>query len=612
MFRVLKFAIAIWLTGSFVSSTAVAQSDNHNNDIIDVIQITGTRIPQPLSEVGSSIGVITAKDIELMGYRNAIDAVASVPGVTVNQNGSFGAVATVRIRGALSEQTLVLIDGVPVNDPTSPGGGFDFARLDTSNIEKIEVLKGNQSTLWGSDAIGGVVNIITKRANNTSTKVFSEIGSFSTYRGGGETNIAKEGFSARLSFNGITSNGISKAERKDGNNERDGFYSKTFSANTSLSLPHDATLVNSVLYNDSKLEYDGYGAKTGVADSDVATETEEIAASMMLKLPLLNDLFDNSFSASYSDTERDYFSNGSPSYDYAGHRLLFRYQGTLNFNDNNRLAFGAEHESSQSGADDNEIQGYFMLYQFKPLKATTLSAAVRIDDHDVFGSKTTTKFTAAWNPIMFATLRGSWGEGFKAPTIFQLTYFNPWSSKTRANKNLRPEKSTSYDLGLDLHFDKAQISVTYFDQNTKNQIIYAGGWYENESVVNSEGVEVSAQYDMFKILSITADYAYIDAKTGKNVQLLSVPKNSADFTISFKPSERSSSSVLVRYNGTEKNNNGDVKSWTRVDVNTNYKITERLSAFAKVENLFDENYQQVYGYGTPGISGLVGVSLTLQ
>ena len=213
---------------------------------------------------------------------------------------------------------------------------------------------------------------------------------------------------------------------------------------------------------------------------------------------------------------------------------------------------------------------------------------------------------------MFATLRGSWGEGFKAPTIFQLTYFNPWSSKTQANKNLRPETSTSYDLGLDLHFDKAQISVTYFDQDTKNQIIYASGWYENESVVNSEGVEVSAQYDMFKILSISADYAYIDAKTGKNTQLLSVPKNSADFTISFKPSKRSSSSVLVRYNGKEKNTNGDVKSWTRVDVNTNYKATERLSAFAKVENLFDENYQQVYGYGTPGISGLVGVSLTLQ
>jgi vitamin B12 transporter len=612
MIVALKFATIIGLASLYISSTAIAQSENDNTDIADVIQITGTRISQPLREVGSSIGVITAEDIELMGYRNSIDAIAAVPGVTVNQNGGFGAVATVRIRGALSEQTLVLIDGVPVNDPTSPGGGFDFARLDTSNIEKIEILKGNQSTLWGSDAIGGVVNIVTKRADNTSTKLFTEIGSFSTYRGGVETNIAKEGFSARLAFNGLTSNGISKAEKKDGNNERDGFDSKTFSANTSLSLPHDATLVSSVLYNDSKLEYDGWGAKTGVADSDVATETEEIAASMTLNIPLLNGLYENSFNTSYSDTERDYFSNGSPSYDYTGHRLLFRYQGTLNFNNKNRLAFGAEHETSQSGTDDNEIQGYFALYELKPLKATTLSAAVRIDDHDVFGSKTTTKFTAAWNPTMFITLRGSWGEGFKAPTIFQLTYFNPWSSKTQANKNLRPETSTSYDLGLDLHFDKAQISVTYFDQDTKNQIIYASGWYENESIVNSEGVEVSAQYDMFEFLNISADYAYIDAKTGKNTQLLSVPKNSADFAISVKPSERSSSSVLIRYNGTEKNTNGDVKSWTRVDVNTNYKITERLNAFAKVENLFDENYQQVYGYGTPGISGLIGVSLTLQ
>jgi vitamin B12 transporter len=604
------FSVSLVLAASILSSIALAQSDN--NDVTDVIEITGTRITQPLREVGSSIDLITAKDIELMGYRNAIDAIASAPGVTVNQNGGFGAVASVRIRGALSEQTLVLIDGVPVNDPTSPGGGFDFARIDTSNIEKIEILKGNQSTLWGSDAIGGVVSIVTKEAEKTSAKLYSEIGSFSTYRGGAEANIAKEGFAARLSFNGVTSNGISKAEKKDGNNERDGFDSKTFSANTSLSLPHNATLISSVLYNDSKLEYDGYGAKTGVADSDVATETEEITASVTLKIPLLNGLFENSFNTSYSDTERDYFSSGSPSYDYAGHRLLFRYQGILNFNQKHRLAVGSEHETSQSGNDDNEIQGYFMLYEFKPITSTTLSAAVRIDDHDVYGSKTTTKFTAAWNPTKFATLRGSWGEGFKAPTIFQLTYFNPWSAKTQANKNLQPETSTSYDLGLDFNFDKAQISVTYFDQDTKNQITYSSGWYENESKVNSKGVEVSARYDVLKILSITADYAHINAKTGGNKRQLSVPKNSADFKMLFQPSERSSSSLLIRYNGKEKNTNGNVKSWSRVDINTDYKITKRLSAFAKVENLLDENYQQVYGYGTLGISGLIGVSLVLQ
>ena len=611
MVRIKTLVIAMGFVGSLSFSFAFAQSEEEKL-LSDTIIVSGTRIAQPLREVGSSIGVITSDDIQKMGYRKAVDAIASVPGVTVNENGGFGGVASVRIRGALSEQTLVLVDGVPVNDTTSPGGGFDFARLETSNIEKIEVLKGNQSTLWGSDAIGGVVNIITKKAERTSAKLFSEVGSFSTYRGGAEANISKELYSARLSFNGSTSNGISKAEKKDGNNERDGFDSKTFAAQTSLSLPLNVTLVSSVLYNDSKLAYDGWGLKTGVADSDATTKTEEISASMTLNVPLLKGLLENSFNTSYSDTERDYFTHGTPSYDYAGHRVLFRYQGTLNFNRKNRLAFGAEHETSESGGDNNEIKGYFMLYEFKPFKATTLSAAVRIDDHDVYGSKTTTKYTAAWNPTIFTTLRGSWGEGFKAPTIFQLTYFNPWSSKMQAYKNLQPETSTSFDLGLDFNFNKSQMSITYFNQDTKNQISYLNGWYENENIVNSEGIEVSVQYDVLEILSVSADYAYINAKTGENKRQLSVPKNSGDIKVLFKPSDRSSSSVLIRYNGQEKNTNGDINAWTRVDLNTDYKITKRLTAFAKVENVFDENYQQVYGYGTRGISGMVGVSLTLQ
>lgn len=605
-----------WLTGivlllSVSFNLTFAQSENER-PVTDTIQVTGTRLMQQLREVGSSIAVITANDMQQMGYRSAIDALASVPGVTVNQNGGFGGVASVRIRGALSEQTLVLIDGVPVNDPTSPGGGFDFARLDTSNIERIEVLKGNQSTLWGSDAIGGVVNIITKRAENTSAKIFSEIGAFSTYRGGAEATIANELYSARASFTGVTSNGISKAEKKDGNNERDGFDSKTFSAQTSLFLPNRATLTSSVLYNDSKLEYDGWGAKTGVADSDAATETEEVSASISLNIPLLDGLLENNLNASYSDIERNYFSSETPNFDYAGHRLVFRYQGTLNFNHINRLAFGMEHETSKSGNDDNEIKGYFMLYEFKPLQTATLSAAVRIDDHDTYGSKTTTKFTAAWNPTSFTTLRGSWGEGFKAPTIFQLTYFNPWSSKTHVNRNLEPEISKSFDLGLDFNFKKSQFSISYFDQNTKNQISYLNGWYENVTSMNSEGVEVSAHYNLIKSLSLSLDYTHIDAKIGKNSRQLSVPKNSGDIKIVLKPWEGLTSSLLVRYNGKEKNTNGNIKSWTRVDLNTDFKINKHLTALWKIENLFDENYQQVYGYGTPGISGLVGVSLTIH
>jgi len=142
---------------------ALAQEAETDQTTLETVFVEGSRLNQTETEIGSSVTIITAEDIEELGFDFALDAIAAAPGVTINSNGAFGGSASVRIRGASSEQTLVLVDGVPVNDPTSPGGGFNFARLDTENVERIEVLKGPQSTLWGTDAIGGVVSITTKR-----------------------------------------------------------------------------------------------------------------------------------------------------------------------------------------------------------------------------------------------------------------------------------------------------------------------------------------------------------------------------------------------------------------------------------------------------------------
>ena len=164
---------------------ATALPEDPGELALDRIVVEGFRLDQTLPEVGSSVTVITAEDIEALGFGFAVDVLAAAPGVTINSNGSFGGVASMRIRGAGSEQTLVLVDGVPVNDPTAPGGGFNFARLDAANIERIEVLKGPQSTFWGTDAIGGVVSITTKRQEEPfEASAFGEYGSFTTFRGG--------------------------------------------------------------------------------------------------------------------------------------------------------------------------------------------------------------------------------------------------------------------------------------------------------------------------------------------------------------------------------------------------------------------------------------------
>ncbi|MEL6416222.1 MAG: TonB-dependent receptor plug domain-containing protein, partial [Pseudomonadota bacterium] len=179
-----KTALLSAVSLSLVSS-ALAQDGQTDETTLDTVLVEGSRLNQTETEVGSSVTIITAEDIDALGFDFAADAIAAAPGVTVNSNGAFGGLASVRIRGAATGQTLVLIDGVPVNDPTSASGGFNFARVDTENIERIEVLKGPQSTLWGTDAIGGVVSITTKRPDEgLGGSAFAEYGSFNTFRGG--------------------------------------------------------------------------------------------------------------------------------------------------------------------------------------------------------------------------------------------------------------------------------------------------------------------------------------------------------------------------------------------------------------------------------------------
>ncbi len=594
---------------------AIAQDTDTDQTKLDTIIVEGSRLDQAATEVGSSVTIITAEDIEELGFDFALDAVASAPGVTINSNGAFGGSASVRIRGASSEQTLVLIDGVAVNDPTSPGGGFNFARLDTENIERIEVLKGPQSTLWGTDAIGGVVSITTKRPDEgLGGSVFGEYGSFNTFRGGASVGNANDVGDFRLAIVGTSSDGISKADEDNGNSEDDAYEALTLSAKGGLNLGGDVRLSADVLWTDAESEFDSFsgGAQGSVADGDQVSETEELSANISLTGSLFDGRLDNLLLVGYSDITRNNFTNGAPSFDAEGDRTILRYQGTLGINDSNTLAFGAEREDAAANDDDTSLNGLFLLYEFKPTDTLTLTGGLRNDDHERFGSETTGRLAAAYNPSDTLTVRASWGQGFKAPTIFQTTFF--CCGATEPNADLQAETSEAFDIGLDWRSPdgRAEAGITYFDQDTENQInfSFAVGGYENIAEVESQGVEVYGAYQLTDWLRVSADYAYIDAQDGDGKALARLPEQSGDVTVSMDPAGPFSGAVLVRYNGEEPNTNGTtLDSWTRVDLTGSYDLNERVEIFGRVENLFDEEYQQILGYGTPDLSGYVGVRL---
>jgi vitamin B12 transporter len=294
-----------------------------------------------------------------------------------------------------------------------------------------------------------------------------------------------------------------------------------------------------------------------------------------------------------------------------GDRWTYRYQGTLQINPDNRLAFGVEREDNESNGEESSIDGIFALYEVHPLDTVTLSAGVRRDDHDVFGGETTARLAAAYNPNDQWTLSASWGEGFKAPTLFQTTFF--CCGALSPNPDLRPETSDAFDVGFVYRTADArgEFGLTWFDQDTVDLITFsfAIGGYENIARARSTGVELQAAGRFASWLDASLIFANIDARDATGATLDRVPENSGDLAFSLNPEGRLSAVLSVRYNDEEQDPNGTVDAWMRVDLAGEFQLSQDVELFARIENLFDEEYQQVLGYGTPGLSGYIGARL---
>ena len=609
--KIYKFTFFTLLLSFLLPEYSYSQESGANSlssSEIENIIIRSTRIPAGAKDIGSSLYIINEDQIKARGFKDAIDAISSAPGVTSKQNGSFGGVGTIRIRGASSSQTLVLVDGVPVNDASSPGGGYNFEYLNTSNIQLIEVLKGSQSTLWGSDAIGGVVNIYTKQSESTSFGASAEIGSFGLKRGSTDINFAGSNSRFRISTSKTSIDGISKADEKDGNSEDDGFESESYSVSGSIDL-NSLTLKGSLSYMESQVEYDSYGFVTGVQDGDEKSNTDEFIGSISANFDLFDSKLQNSIFISQSDINRDYYSKGSFSFGAEGKRELIRYQGNIEVNEFNKIAFGLESEESKVDKDNSTIDGSFLLYEFKPNNKIIISSGIRNDDHEGFGSKTTRRISGTFKPSDNLIIRSSWGEGFKVPTIFQSTYF--CCGATSANSSIRPETSTSYDFGFELFFNEmnSNFSITYFDQDINDQINFSFGvgGYENIDKVNSEGFEIALDYQISKLMSLYLNYSYIDSVDGNGSSLFYVAKDSGEAGLIYESNNSYSGSIIARYNGSESSSYGKIDSWIRFDINGSYRLSSTNELYFRIENLLDEEYQQIFGYGTPERSGFIGL-----
>lgn len=599
---------------SSLSAPALAQ--NIETDDVEEVIVTAARRAQDPFKIAKSVSVLDADDFIARQHVYVLDALQNIPGVAINQNGAFGGVATVSIRGNATDQTVILIDGVQVNDPSAPGGGFDFATLDPNGIERVEVLRGPQAVLYGSDAIGGVINVITKSGSDGfGGSASAEYGAFDSKRFTG--NIAGGGDTVSYSLAGsyFDTDGISAADANDGNIEKDGYENLSLRAKVDAKATDTLRFQLATTYSDSENEFDGFAFVNGgfaLADTEDSTESKEFNVSGRAFLDALDGRLSNQISAEYSRIDRDSFTAGTFTRGAEGERLNFDYLANLTLEDGWLLTGGLQYEDIKAGTVDPEAiatTSVFGMLSYEGDDGITFSAGLRIDDHETFGSTTNGEINASYVFTESGTqVKAAWSEGFKAPSIFQLTFS---CCGFDANPNLNPETSNAWEVGLrqPLMDGKGSLEVTYFNQRTNGliQFTFTDG-YQNLDRAKTTGIEVALNTEITETLSMSANYTLTNATdqtTGD--RLIRRPKNQAFAGLNWQPLEGLKLGGALTYNGQERDTAGTVPGWVRVDLTASYRVSDQFELFGRVNNLFDADYQQVLGYGTPGTSVFAGI-----
>lgn len=604
-----------------IASPALGQNrpETQSDDIV----VTATGAEQNRAEVGQAVTIISRDVLETRQTVAIADLLATTPGVTVTRNGGLGGFTAVRIRGAEADQTLVLIDGVRVNDPSSPGGGFDFGNLLSSSVERIEVLRGPNSVPWGSRAIGGVINLITDRpSQQLAVRANAEGGYAGTFFGSAGVSGGTGPVSASLTGGYLTTDGISAAAV---GRERDGYRQYGANARVNVALSEQVAIDLRGYYADSRTNIDGFPPPSfRFADTPEYSTAEELYGYAGLTGNFLQGRFRNRLGFTIADINRDNFDrpgDAVPAFLGRGRSERYEYQGDLTLSKAVRAVFGAEHEESHftdgfTSASTGITSGFAQAI-VKPIAPLTLTGGIRYDSHRTFGDKLTFGADAALALATGTTLRASYGEGFKAPTLYQL--FSDFGTPT-----LLPEEARSFDFGAEqvLLQGRARIGVTYFNRHTRNQIDFDLGTftYANIARTRADGIEIELALKPVDAFTVTANYTLIDATNrsvganfGKDLarrphQTISV---SADYRFAFGLSVGGT----VLHVGDSFDNAGNTRrldGYVIAGLRAEAPLAGPISIYGRIDNLFDEHYQTVSGYGTYGRAAYGGVRVRLD
>lgn len=619
------------LTSVLAASPALAQEDEvysvANRQPATAITVVATGSKTLIADTGQSVSVIDHSEIQAVQGPDLTRVLERLPGVTFSRNGDLGAFTGVRVRGADAEQVLVLLDGVRINDPGAPGGGYDFGSLLAGGIERVDLLRGSNSVVWGSQAIGGVIALTSRKLDGIEGGV--EYGARDSVTADAATGIAREGYDISLNGGYSRTDGISASAA---GTEPDGFRQWRIGGRGSAVLSGPLSATFAARYADSKLEIDGFGGPPDYAFIDTpeyqtAREASGRAGLTYASYPLALDA-----GFAISDTRREYFDApgaAGPNYATKGRSERADLSGSYQFGSGVRLDFGADSEWTHfSTLFDPEVDarlssGHALLGY--DAGRFDIAAGVRYDDHSRFGGEWTFGANGSVGLVDSLRLRASYGEGFKVPTLFQL-YSN------FGNQALVPEQSRSYDAALEWgdRNQRFHAALTLFRRDSRDLIDFVScfgvttgictnrpfGTYDNVARARAEGFEAELGAKLSERFTAQAAYTYVKAtnRTAGDFRegndLARRPRHALTVSADWDSPWGLALGADLRLVGDsfdDSFNSARLDGYELVTLRASLPVTSQVELYGRIENLFDVDYATAAGYGTPGRSAFVGV-----
>jgi vitamin B12 transporter len=658
-YRSVLFTVCAFLSFSVMwSVTTFGEEPAKTEPVLETreVVISATKTPVPVTQLTSAVEVITGAELERRQVKTVVDALRLSQGVTVFSNGGPGTASSVRIRGSNSDQVLVVIDGAIMNSATL--GNFNFANLTTDNIERIEILRGAQSMLWGADAMGGVINITTKKGTGApSASAFFEYGSFSSIREGGQVS-GKTGivdYSVALSRWDYT--GFSAVNYRRGASERDGFHNWQTSARLGIALPHEGRLDFNFRLLQGRTNIDG-GFGPGFDTLGAFTNSQQFVYSASYSQPIttwwnqaLTVSRQTEDSETFSGTTQRNVQTGvvSPTFAFRSQidTLANRVEWQHNFQIGKPLLLTAGYQFRDQQGENRDLltnnldiphkvlssHAGFAQAQLNLWDRVFATAGVRQDEYNVFGSATTYRTTAGYLHQETGTkLRGSYATGFRAPTFNQLYFPN------FGNPALKPEKSQSMDIGVDQYLldNRLTLSGGFFWNHYRDMIVaqeslavcglspfgpFAAFCAQNIGAVSTKGWEASMKYAVvrdvpwIKSLDVQAQYTNTltrDLQQQPGNRVARIPVDQWSMIISYQPIDPVRINLEGRYVGSRFNDVNNLQSMRAFDVwniSASYDVTSRVQTYVRVDNIFNEKYEEILLFGTPVRSIFFGLRM---